>query len=92
MAAPIVEVLGHLRFATVAVGTKETKATDSNLSERELTLLRLVAGGLTDRIIGDVLFVSSRTMTTHVARIMDKLGVESRSAAATLAVRRGYIS
>ncbi len=61
------------------------------LSERELEVLRLVAEGLTDREIGDVLFVSPRTVATHVARMLDKLGVESRTAAATMARAPGLI-
>jgi DNA-binding SARP family transcriptional activator/DNA-binding CsgD family transcriptional regulator len=57
------------------------------LSSRELEVLRLVADGLPDREIADRLFISPRTVQTHVTNILNKLGVSSRAAAAAQAVR-----
>jgi DNA-binding NarL/FixJ family response regulator len=61
------------------------------LSPRELEVLRLLADGISDREIAAVLFISPRTVMRHVAGILAKLGVSSRTAAATLAVREGLI-
>ncbi len=61
------------------------------LTPRELEVLQLVAVGLTDREIGDRLFISYRTARTHVSNILGKLDVPSRSAATTLALREGLI-
>ncbi len=61
------------------------------LTEREVEVLRLLVDGRSDREIGAALFISHRTAMNHVARILDKLGVESRTAAATLAMRNGII-
>lgn len=61
------------------------------LSGRETEVLRLIAGGMSDRDIGDSLNVSPRTVNTHVTHILNKLGVMSRTAAATKAVRDGLI-
>jgi DNA-binding CsgD family transcriptional regulator len=55
------------------------------LTPRETEVLRLLAVGLPDREIADALFVSVRTVEGHVARILAKLGVRSRTAAAMLA-------
>ncbi len=62
-----------------------------HLSRRESEVLGLVARGMTDREIGDVLFITRRTAAAHVASILAKLGVPSRSAAAAEAVRRGLV-
>jgi len=59
------------------------------LTPRELDVLRLLAEGRRDREIADLLFIGHRTVATHVTNILGKLGVESRTAAATYAVRHG---
>jgi len=55
------------------------------LSDRELQVLRLVAVGLTNPEIADALYISVNTVKTHLQRIYGKLGVSSRTAAATRA-------
>jgi DNA-binding NarL/FixJ family response regulator len=59
------------------------------LTPREREVLLLVAQGRTNREIAAVLFVSHRTATTHVANILGKLGVASRTEATAWAVREG---
>jgi non-specific serine/threonine protein kinase len=54
------------------------------LTTRELEVLQLVAKGLSDREIGDALSISHRTVMRHVANLLPKLGVNSRTAAAAL--------
>lgn len=54
------------------------------LTAREIEVLRLVAEGLTDSQIGELLFLSPHTVHRHVANARTKLGVPSRSAAAAL--------
>jgi DNA-binding NarL/FixJ family response regulator len=54
-------------------------------------VLRLLVEGHTDREIGAALFLSHRTVATHVSNLLAKLGVPSRAAAATAAVRRGLV-
>ena len=55
------------------------------LSPRERDVLRLLARGWTDREIAEALFVSRRTVNSHVAGILGKLGVHSRRAAVSRA-------
>ena len=63
----------------------------TDLTPRELEVLRLLADGCSDQEIARVLFVSPRTASTHVASIRGKLGVGSRAAAAAHAVRHRLI-
>jgi len=55
---------------------------DPGLTEREAEILRLVAAGSTDREIADGLVVSVRTVESHVASILRKLGARNRTEAA----------
>jgi DNA-binding CsgD family transcriptional regulator len=55
------------------------------LTRREIDVLRLLAGGLTNREIGAELFISGKTASVHVSRILTKLSVPNRTAAAATA-------
>jgi non-specific serine/threonine protein kinase len=61
------------------------------LTRKELEVLRLLREGLTNREIGERLYISPRTAQTHVQNIMAKLDAGSRTAAATFAVAEGII-
>ena len=67
------------------------QASQGILSPRELEVLRLMAEGLSSREIGERLFISPRTATTHVANIFAKLEVDSRASAVTAGFRLGLI-
>ena len=62
------------------------------LTERELAVLELVAQGKTNREIGELLFMATKTASVHVSRIFTKLGAESRVEAATAAQRLGLVA
>ena len=59
------------------------------LTPRELEVLLLVAEGRTNRAIGETLFMSEKTASVHVSRILAKLGVGGRVEAAAVAHRLG---
>jgi DNA-binding CsgD family transcriptional regulator len=59
------------------------------LTARELEILGLLAAGLSNRQIGERLFISPKTAGVHVSNILGKLGVASRIQAATIADRLG---
>jgi DNA-binding NarL/FixJ family response regulator len=59
------------------------------LTRREREVLALVAAGKTDPEIAETLSVGRRTAETHVSAVLTKLGVETRAAAAAVAVRHG---
>ena len=59
------------------------------LTAREREVLALVAQGYTNHRIADTLFISESTAGVHVSHILGKLDVDSRTEAATVAVRLG---
>lgn len=59
------------------------------LSSRELEVLRLVAGGRSNREIGARLFISEKTAGRHLSNIFGKLGVHTRAEAARIAAEQG---
>jgi DNA-binding CsgD family transcriptional regulator len=59
------------------------------LSSREIEVLVLVASGLSNGKIAERLFISRKTASSHVTHILYKLGVSSRTEAATIGVRLG---
>jgi DNA-binding NarL/FixJ family response regulator len=61
----------------------------SELTSRELEVLRLVGAGKTNKEIATELVISERTARTHVSHILGKLGLSSRTQAALWAVREG---
>jgi DNA-binding NarL/FixJ family response regulator len=61
------------------------------LTERELEVLGLLAEGLGQREVADRLVISSRTVATHIQRILAKLGVRSRAQAVAVAYRERII-
>jgi PAS domain S-box-containing protein len=63
----------------------------SDLTPRELTILRLIAGGASTRAMAEKLHVSPATIRNHVQHILGKLGVHSRLEAAAYATRRGLV-
>jgi DNA-binding CsgD family transcriptional regulator len=80
-AMPLAEVIAEAIVRAPAPASRPRV----QLTPRETDVLRLLAVGLPDREIADALFVSVRTVEGHVARILAKLGVRSRTAAAMLA-------
>ena len=61
---------------------------DAILTPREAELLSLLTEGLSNRELGQRLFISEATVKTHLAHIYAKIGVETRSAAIATAIRR----
>jgi two-component system NarL family response regulator len=64
---------------------------DHDLTEREITVLRLVASGQTNKEVANSLELSEKTIKNHLGNIFHKLHVYDRTQAAVLAIRRGII-
>jgi DNA-binding CsgD family transcriptional regulator len=69
-----------------------TAAERVGLTSRELDVLRVMAAGSTNREIGETLFISQKTVSVHVSRILAKLGARSRVEAAGLAHSLGLLA
>jgi DNA-binding NarL/FixJ family response regulator len=67
------------------------RSPDQRLTVRESEVLALVAGGSTNREIGQALFLSEATVKSHLVHIFTKLGVGSRTAAVAKARELGAI-
>jgi two-component system, NarL family, response regulator LiaR len=61
------------------------------LTERELEVLKLISKGMGNREIAEKLIVSEKTVKTHVANILQKLQVTSRTQAALFAIRHNLL-
>ena len=71
--------------------SSESPAEAAGLTKREAEVLGLVAAGRSNRQIGETLFMSEKTASVHVSRILTKLAVSSRGEAAALAHRLGLV-
>jgi NarL family two-component system response regulator LiaR len=60
------------------------------ITSREMAVLKLIAQGHTNAEIADILFISERTVTTHVSNILAKLHLANRTQAALFALREGW--
>jgi NarL family two-component system response regulator LiaR len=64
---------------------------EDQLTEREMEVLKCLAQGRSNKEIGAQLFISEKTVKTHVGSILDKLGLADRTQAALYAVKRGLV-
>jgi DNA-binding NarL/FixJ family response regulator len=66
-------------------------AADETLTEREIEVLALIAAGNSNKLIADRLSISEDTVKGHVKRLLSKLGVNDRTHAVTVGLKRGII-
>jgi DNA-binding CsgD family transcriptional regulator len=78
---------GRLRLAA----DRLVQSIESPLTAREHEVLVLVARGLSNRRIGEALFISDKTASVHLSHIMAKLGAATRTEAVSLARQRGLL-
>lgn len=89
LATPDVAALRASIAADGAARSTAAPAHPARLTSREVEILRLVAGGRSNREIATALVISERTVNSHLVHIFNKLQVNSRAAAATQALRLG---
>ena len=71
--------------------TLATRPANSDLSTRELQVLKLIVKGMSNRSIAEVLGITESTVKWYVNIILGRLNVEDRTAAAVTALRRGIV-
>jgi NarL family two-component system response regulator LiaR len=69
----------------------EARVQELGLTPRELEILGAIAGGMSNREIGEKLFVSENTVKTHSRRLFDKLGAKRRTQAVQIGKTSGLI-
>jgi DNA-binding NarL/FixJ family response regulator len=79
-------------FQTVVPEAPRRQLSGAELSERELAVLSALAGGLSNRQIGESLWVSEQTVKFHLRNVYRKLNVTSRTEAVRWAYRHGVAS
>lgn len=79
------------QYIPAEISTRMNGRVLSQLSPRELEVLRLLARGLSNKEIGAALEVVEGTIKIHVKNILSKLGVSDRTQAILAAVKRGII-
>jgi DNA-binding NarL/FixJ family response regulator len=82
---------GQKRFAPAVATELAEHATDDALSPREVDVLRLIAGGNANKVIGSQLSITEETVKGHVKNILTKLAANDRTHAVTIGLKRGII-
>jgi DNA-binding NarL/FixJ family response regulator len=100
-AASIADALGHVQLQTAvaafasaaglaaSVGAPASASVTDGLTARERQVLDLIAEGLSNRQIGERLFISVKTVSVHVSAVLRKLGASTRTEAAVVARSAG---
>lgn len=87
------DIARKLMSAVAAQESTESRAatrSHGGLTEREQEVLSLIADGLSNREIAQKIFISEKTVKTHVSNILSKLHLEDRTQAAIYALKHGF--
>ena len=79
-------------FAERYVHPKRLNQNEDRLSDREFQVMRLLALGHSNREIAEMLFVGMKTVDTHRANILRKLGLRNNSDLTRFAIRHGFVT
>jgi DNA-binding NarL/FixJ family response regulator len=82
---------GQKRIPPEVAAVLADHAVDEALTAREIDVLRLIAGGNANKLIGDQLSITEETVKGYVKNILSKLGARDRTHAVTVALTRGII-
>ncbi|CAM4225789.1 response regulator transcription factor [Paenibacillus phoenicis] len=73
-------------------GVKFVAGDDNPLTRREAEVLRLMAEGRSNKMIGEHLFISEKTVKNHVSSILQKMDVDDRTQAVINAIKFGWVT
>ena len=92
MIHPALTARAEKELAAKAPGpAPESSSREDDLTQREKEVLRLLAGGYSNREIAKALFVAEGTIKNHVSNILTKMGVRDRTRAVLKAAERGFL-
>ncbi len=84
---PTFHSVASAKMAQEVSGTNKNTDKADQISPRELEVLKLIAKGLGNREIGEQLFISERTVKSHVTHLLEKLNLRDRTQLAIYAYR-----
>ena len=61
------------------------------LTKRECEVLQLLTDGQSNRVIGETLYISEKTVKNHVSSILQKMNVNDRTQAVVMAIKNGWV-
>jgi DNA-binding NarL/FixJ family response regulator len=79
------------RLRATSTSPREAETIRSELSEREIQVLKLIANGKDNAMIAAELHISPKTVKNHISNILMKLQIDNRIQAAVYAVRSGLV-
>ena len=82
---------GRKRIPPEVAAELAEHATDDELSDREIEVLKLIASGNSNKQIADHLFVAEATIKSRITNILSKLGASDRAHAVSIGLKRGII-
>ncbi|GAB6931258.1 response regulator transcription factor [Paenibacillus sp. JCM 10914] len=80
---------GNVEGAGVGIQPDPKPQELASLTPRETEVLQLIASGMNNREISEALFITEKTVKTHVSHLLDKLGLADRTQAAIFALKNG---
>lgn len=78
--------------AAKEIGVKYSAGDESPLTRREAEVLRLMAEGRSNKLIGEYLFISEKTVKNHVSSILQKMEVDDRTQAVIQSIKYGWVT
>jgi two-component system response regulator DegU len=73
-------------------GLRYGSVENSPLTKREAEVLKLMAEGKSNKVIGDNLFISEKTVKNHVSSILQKMEVDDRTQAVIISIKNGWVT
>jgi len=88
---PRLHPMAAARMLQEVSGSKKDSPASDKISPREMEVLQLIAGGFGNREIAEKLFISERTVKTHVTHLLEKLNLRDRTQLAIYALRNKLV-
>jgi two-component system response regulator DegU len=93
----LINQLRKMTYADSGQAVQETGAAymqqaDNPLTRREAEVLRLLAEGKSNKSIGEILFISEKTVKNHVSSILQKMEVDDRTQAVIISIKNGWVT
>lgn len=86
------QLMSTVAHKEVTADVRSSHVDTNELTERECEVLGLIAGGMSNREIAEKIFISEKTVKTHVSSILRKLHLEDRTQAAIYALKHGFVT